>query len=155
MEMVKVLFVCAGPGVRARIAEAYLGTVPGVEAYSAQFEDRVGRIPPFITSLMSDVPVELKPDFPVTVFERFNNKERFDYVITMCHASAKVICPVFRVNIDQLYQKEAARLSWSIRDFRSIQAGSPEERRVQARIIRDEIQQNVETFARALTAQSQ
>ena len=152
MQAVKVLFVCAGPGVRARIAEAFMATVPGVEAYSAQFEDRDGSIPPFIVSLMSDTSTTLAPDFPVSVFERFHNQERYDYVITLCHASAKVICPVFRVNIDKLYEKEAARLSWSIQDFRSIVAENPEQRLMRAREIRDEIHQNVKTFADALVA---
>ncbi len=153
MQSIRILFVCAGPGVRARIAEAFMRDLPGVEAASAQFENREGKIPPFITQLMDEVGTRIGGTFPMSVFERFRNKEPFDYVITLCHASSKVVCPIFRVNIDKLYEEEAGRLSWSIRDFRSIDAGSPEERRAQARIIRDEIRQNVETFARALAAQ--
>ena len=63
MPSVRILFVCAGPGVRARIAEAFMATVPGVEAASAQFEDREGNIPPFIKQLMNEVDVQIKPTF--------------------------------------------------------------------------------------------
>lgn len=154
MQSTRVLFVCAGPGVRARIAEAFMAEIPGIVAASAQFENREGTIPPFITQLMDEVGARIDGTFPVSVFERYNNKEPFDYVITLCHASTKVVCPIFLVNVDKLYQEEAGRLSWSIRDFRSIQAGNPEERRAQARIIRDEIRQNVETFAKALASQN-
>lgn len=152
MPDVRVLFVCAGPGVRALIAEAFMSEVTGVKAASAQFEDKGGQIPPFITELMNEVDTRIAPSFPVSVFERFANKEPFDYVITLCHASAKVICPIFRVNVDKLYKQEAARLSWSIRDFRSIPAGSPAEYKEQARLIRDEIRKNVMTLANILNS---
>ena len=146
----RVLFVCAGPGVRARLAEAFLSQFEDFEVKSAQFEDIEGKVPAFIQGLMEEISTDLQIAFPKSVFERHLKKEAFDFVITLCHASAKVVCPVFRTNVDILYGKEAERLSWAIPDFRSLMAIPPDQRMDKAREIRDSIKLEVLTFVKMI-----
>lgn len=148
--MIRVLFVCSGPGVRSRIAEAFLNLHDGFEANSAQFENRQGPVPPFIEALMEEIQVELSSNFPTSVFDLHRQQERYDFVITLCQASTTVVCPVFRGNIDVMYGKKAERLSWTIDDFRSVSNLSGEERWEKARVIRDQIKQEVASFAQSV-----
>ena len=146
MKKLRVLFVCSGPGVRGRIAEAFLNQYDQFKAESAQFEDRQGNLPSLIIQLMEEVGTEISTTFPKSVFERYLDKEGYDYVITLCHAKTKVVCPVFRSNVDMMYNKKAERLSWSIQDFRQIFSLSDAERLTRAREVRDQIREEVEKF---------
>lgn len=145
----RVLFVCSGPGVRGRIAEAILNyKYPQLfEAKSARFDEARGQMSPFILSLMAETNIMLPKEFPVSVFERQKNNETFDYVITLCNSSTKFECPIFKSNVDFLYKKEAQRIGWAIQDFRSI-GHLPETQKMDAaRAIRELIHREVDTFA--------
>ncbi len=150
MGKVRVLFVCAGPGVRARVAEAFLRQIDDIDVASAQFEEIEGAVPSFISSLMAEIRVDIKTELPKSVFARHLDKEAFDFVISLCHASSKLVCPVFRTNVDVLYSKKARRLSWSIPDFRSLSTVPPDQRLDKAWAIIDNINLEVLKFARML-----
>lgn len=153
MKKIRVLFVCSGPGVRVRIAEAFLARYERFEAHSAQFEEMEGRLPPFVLDLMEEVGITLPNSFPPTVFKRKRDKEAFDFVITLCHASKTVVCPNFRVHVDAMYKTHAQRISWMVSDFRDLKKYSPDERQSVARSIRDEIEQNIKELVETVMAE--
>ena len=145
MEKKKVLFVCTYNGARSRIAEEFIkrSAPDKIAAHSSCFES--GRIGPLPINIMREVGINLSDEAPKSVFERFKNKEVFDYVITLCNETAKEQCPVFKTNVDTLYAKKAKRISWSIPDFKSL-SGTEEERKAGARKIRDRIKSEVISF---------
>lgn len=157
MEKVSVLFVCSGPGVRGRIAEAYLSQVAPdhFTAHSAQFEEREGRLPDLIVELMNEIGLTIESTFPKSVFQRYKDNEPYDYVITLCNARTNGICPIFKKNVKALYQKESERLSWSIPDFRSLGALEEAKRLEGAREIRDLIGFQVNAFVSMVSASDQ
>ncbi len=145
---IRVLFVCSGPGVRGRIAEAILKSKYSqlFETESARFDDASGYIPRFILDLMAETGINLPREFPVSVFERHKNNELFDYVITLCNSSARVVCPLFTSNVEFLYRKDAERLGWAIPDFRSIGHLEGVEKIDAARDIRELMYREIDAF---------
>ena len=148
MEKTSVLFVCSGPGVRGRIAEAFLNQIAPdyFTASSAQFEEREGKLPPFIVGLVSEIGLTVESTFPKSVFQRYKDNESYDYVITLCNAHTNGICPIFKRNVKALYQKESERISWSIPDFRSLGELEEARRMEGAREIRELIASEVKAF---------
>lgn len=153
---IRVLFVCSGPGVRGRIAEAILNFKHAqlFDAESSRFEEVVGPvIPQFISDLMAETGITLPEEFPESVFERHKNSESFDHVITLCNSSTKFECPIFKNNIEILYRKDAQRHGWSIPDFRTIGHLKGAEKKNAARAIRELIHQQVDAFVSSIIQQ--
>jgi protein-tyrosine-phosphatase len=145
MKTPRVLFVCTFHGARSRIAEEFvLRLAPGrIEAYSSSFESgRIGALP---IEVMKEVGIDLPRETPKSVYDRYRDKEVFDYVVTLCHAASRELCPTFLNHVNVLYAKKAERLFWSVPDFASI-SGTDESRRVEARKIRDQIKAQVVDF---------
>jgi arsenate reductase len=145
MRRLRVLFVCTYHGARSWIAEAFTKQLaPGkIEAYSSSFEP--GKIGALSIAVMKEIGIDLPTEAAKSVFDRYKEKEVFDYVITLCHEATTEQCPVFQTNVDVLYAKKAERLSWSIPDFKSLK-GTDEERLAEARKIRDLIKRKVIKF---------
>jgi arsenate reductase len=145
MERKKILFVCTYGGARSRIAEEFVrrSAPDKIEAYSSSFES--GKIGPLPINAMREVGIDLPAETPKSVFERYKEREVFDYVISLCHEATTEQCPVFKTNIDTLYARDAERISWSIPDFKSL-SGTEEERKAGAREIRDKIKSEVILF---------
>lgn len=143
--MKKILFVCTHNGARSRIAEEFvkLSAAGKIESHSACFE--TGKIGPLPINVMREIGIDLPPKAPKSVFERYKANEFYDYVVSICHEATKEQCPIFKSNVDALYAKDAVRISWSIPDFKSIR-GTEEERKAQARKIRDNIKSEVISF---------
>ena len=141
----RVLFVCTYHGARARIAEEFMKEYAGgrIDVFSSCFDP--GKIGPLPIGIMNEVGINISSESPKTVFDRYADKERFDYVITLCHESTTEQCAVFRMNIDTLFRKYAERISWSIQDFKSLQ-GTDEEKKEGSRRIRDNIKAEVISF---------
>jgi len=117
---------------------------PGrIEAYSSSFES--GKIGPLPVAVMKEEGIDLPTCAPKSVYDRFMEKEVFDYVITLCHAATTEQCPIFKTNIDVMYAKKAIRLSWSIPGFMSLE-GTDDEQKSKARQIRDQIKKEVLQF---------
>ena len=88
---------------------------------------------------MKEVDIDLPTDAPKSVWDRFVEKEAFDWVVTLCdETSSGQECPIFRENVDGLYAENAKRLSWSVPPFDSL-SGSNEEQKAEARGIRDRV----------------
>jgi arsenate reductase len=145
MERERVLFVCSYQGARARIAEEFIKQIaPGkIEAYSSCFDP--GKITPLPIDVMREVGIDLSAKSPKSVFEQHKDGEVFDYVITLCYEATTELCTIFRKNIDTLYAKHAEMIHWSIPNFKSLM-GTEEEKKAEARIIRDEIRSDVISF---------
>ncbi len=141
----RILFVCTYNGARSRIAEEFvnLRAAGRIEAYSSCFENgKIGSLP---RDVMREIGVDLSGEAPKSVFERYKDKEFYDYVISLCHEAATADCPVFKSSVDALYGKEAQRISWTVPAFNSIE-GSEEEKKAEARQIRDKIASEVRSF---------
>ena len=146
---IRVLFICAGPGIRAMIAERYLGALSegGIYGFSARFEDCTFRtVPKLIQNIMEKDNLPLHQACPTSIFDRFRNKEHFDYVVSLCMAMDDHTCPVFLANVDTMYSKVAQRISWNVPDFRNLQDIPGEERIPTAIAIRDQIKSNVQAL---------
>ena len=141
----RVLFVCTYHGARSRIAEEYFKKYAGgqIDVFSSCFEPgKIGKLP---LSVMNETGITISSDSPKTVFDRYADKEGFDYVITLCHEATTEQCPIFNINVDALYKQKAERISWSIQDFKSLE-GTDEEKMEGARRIRDNIKSEVISF---------
>ena len=145
MERERVLFVCTYQGARARIAEEYVKQIaPGkIEAFSACFDP--GKITPLPIDVMREVGITISAESPESVFKLYRDGEVFDYVITLCFEATTELCPVFKTSVDTMYAKEAEMIYWSIPNFKSLR-GTEEEKKAEARLIRNEIKSEVISF---------
>src|SRR4030042_1290948 len=84
MKTLRVLFVCTYCGTRSLIAEKLTNRLaPGkIEAHSSSFES--GKINPLAIAVMKEVDIDLPTDAPKSVWDRFVEKEAFDWVVTLC-----------------------------------------------------------------------
>jgi arsenate reductase len=98
---------------------------------------------------MKEVGIDLPTAPPKSVFERYTDQERFDYVITLCDPTGSEQVPVFTASVDALYDATAQRVNWAIPNFRSL-SGTEDERKAGARRVRDQIKAEVLTFLRQL-----
>lgn len=147
----RVLFVCTYHGARSRIAEQYARRLASeaVEVYSASFEPgTIGSLP---VSVMKEAGFDLPREAAKSVYDRFRDKEDFDYVVTMCYEAAREQCAIFRSNIDVMYAKKSQIVSWSVPDFKTV-TGSDEQRISEAREIRDLIMSQVVQFLSSIGA---
>ncbi len=125
---------------------------PGrIDVYSSSLEsDKIGPLPVFV---MNEVGVKLRTSPPKSIFERFKEKELFDYVIAICDPDSKEEVPIFLSGVDTLYNKTAQRLNWTIPNFRSL-SGTDEDKKTKARLIRDRIKTEVLNFLSQLGIKS-
>jgi arsenate reductase len=145
MKKLRILFVCTHNGARSRIAEEFAkrAAFAGIEVYSSSFEsEEIGALP---VAVMDEVRIVLPTSPPKPVFDRFKEKESFDYVVAICDPASNEQVPVFLASIDSLYKKTARRLTWHIPNFRS-SSGTAEEKKARAREIRDQIKTEVINF---------
>jgi arsenate reductase len=153
MANLRVLFVCTHNGARSRIAEEFANlAAPGrIDVCSASIEaEKTGPLPVFV---MKEVGVELRTSPPKSIFERFREKELFDYVIAICDPESKEQVPIFLSGVDTLYHKTAQRLNWIVPNFRSI-SGTDEDKKAKARLVRDRIKAEVLNFLSQLGIKS-
>ena len=149
----QVLFVCTGLGARAVMAQLLAESLAEgrIEVHSASFD--TGTIGRFPRKLMAEIGLDWPAEPPPTVFDRFKAKQRFDCVITLCHAATTELCPIFQSNVDCLYGRESVRLSWQIPDLRSLE-GPSEQRLEGGRAIRAALRQQVEGLLKTLVAEA-
>jgi arsenate reductase len=146
MKIPRVLFVCTYFGTRSLIAEKFTKQLASgkIEAYSSSFES--GKISPLAIAVMNEIGINLPTNAPKSVWDRFMDKEAFDWVVTLCdETSSGQQCPIFKENVDGLYAENAKRLSWSVPAFDSL-SGTDEEQKAGARKIRDQIKSEVLKF---------
>lgn len=137
MDKRKVLFVCVHNSARSQMAEVFLNQIGGefFQAESAGLEP--GQINPMVVTVMQEVGIDLTGKTTNDVFEFVKQGKQYEYVITVCDESAGERCPIF--------PGKAERLHWTFEDPAGFQ-GSPEDRLMKTRMVRDQIYQRVHTF---------
>jgi arsenate reductase len=121
------------------MAEAFLRQLGGeeFEAESAGFEP--GEINPLVIDVMREVGIDISQKSTQSVFDLYTKGYLYSYVITVCDAANAQKCPLF--------PGFSVRLSWSFDDPAGF-TGSYEEKLAKARLVRDQIERQVEDFIR-------
>jgi len=105
-------------------------------------------------AVLKEIGLDLETSAPKSVFDRYRDKEVFDYVIKLCDAASTQQCPVFLNTVDTLYEKAAETVTWQIPSFKTL-GGNDEERLAGARDIRDRIKQEVLEFLSQLATDAE
>lgn len=139
----RVLFVCIHNSARSQMAEAYLNLLGGdrFEAESAGIEP--GVLNPIVVTAMQEEGIDISGNKTKDVFAFLREGRTYAYVITVCDETAAERCPIF--------PGCATRLHWGFPDPGSL-IGSPEEKLVLTRVIRNRIRKRVEEFLAGATA---
>ncbi len=138
--MKHVLFVCIHNSARSQMAEAFLNHFcPKVyRAFSAGIEP--GKLNPAVVEAMREVGIDISGNATKSVDAMIASGERFDTVITVCDEASAERCPYV--------PGSGERLHWGFPDPSAL-AGSPEEKLVRTREIRDQIRSTVEAWCSA------
>jgi len=137
MEKIKVLFLCVHNSARSQMAEAYVNKLgEGLfQAESAGFEP--GILNPIVVDVMKEDGMDISNNQINSVYEFFEEKRFYGYVITVCDAAHNQKCPTF--------PGVPKRIHWDIADPSSF-TGSYEDKLEKTRTVRDEIKKRVQEF---------
>lgn len=138
-----MLFVCVHNSGRSQMAEALLRHLGGecFEAESAGFEP--GTLNPIVVVALQEIGIDISQAKTKSVFDLFQQRRMYQYVVTVCDESSSERCPIFPGLVCE-------RMHWSFKDP-SIFQGSPTEQLVQTRVVRDEIKAKIEEFVKGET----
>jgi arsenate reductase len=133
----KVLFVCIHNSARSQMAQAWLNHLCSeyFEASSAGIEP--GVLNPLVVEAMAEEGIDISGAVPQSVREVFERGETFGYLITVCDETSAERCPI--------YPGSGLRMHWGFPDPSAL-AGSPAEKLVEVRKIRDTIRAKVEAW---------
>lgn len=135
----KILILCTGNSCRSQMAEGFLKSFdPSLEVYSAGTEPS-DRVHPKAVAVMREKGIDLSDHLPKKV-DKFLD-ESFDYVITVC-GHARENCPVFLGEV-----KQNLHIGF---DDPAEATGTEEEIYAVFRRVRDEIQERMIAFLKAL-----
>ena len=145
MEKQKVLFICVHNSARSQMAEAWLNYTCGgdFEAQSAGLEP--GTINPLVIEVLREVGIDISQNKTQAVFDVWKSGQIFKYVITVCSESEAKGCPIF--------PGVTTRLHWPFPDPSQL-SGTAEEKRREARKIRDAIRQKIEEWCETVCRHS-
>ena len=133
----RVLILCTGNSARSQMAEGLLRHIAGDRFDVQSAGVAPSRVRPEAIAAMYDIGIDISLHRSKSVDE-FADQE-FDYIITVCD-NARESCPVFAGN--------ATRIHWSFDDPAALK-GNHEERLAIFRRVRDEIRDQLESFARS------
>jgi len=121
------------------MAEAFLKKYGGdrFEVESAGLEP--GVLNPVVVEVMKEVGIDISQNKTKSVFDFYKQGKLYDYVITVCDESQSESCPIFL--------GAARKLHWGFTDPSSF-TGSPEEKIIKTRQVRDEIEAKIKDFIR-------
>ncbi|MDG1874108.1 MAG: hypothetical protein P8J27_09360 [Mariniblastus sp.] len=154
MSPIRILFVCTYLGGRSRIAEAFANHYGKglIDAHCSGFEE--GTLGQGLVKLMAEKQIEIHLDALKTIFKRTRDKEKFDYVVTLCHAQTTEQCDVFLNCVAGMYSRKSKVIGWDIPAFNAIKATNPEERWQSMQEIRNAIENEVLQLIETLNTQS-
>ena len=129
MEKIKILFVCVLNSARSQMAEAFMKKYGGnkFRVLSAGLDP--GKLDLNVVEAMKEVGIDISNNESTSVFELYKNKEKFDYVITVCSKEAAEQCPYF--------PGETNRLHWPFDAPSSLD---------ESRKVRDQINKKIQEF---------
>lgn len=138
MSKARVLFICVHNSARSRMAEGLLNARCGdrFEATSAGLEPGRG-VNPLAAEVMREIGIDITQHPSQAVFDLWKGGGVYAYVISVCHESEAVGCPIF--------PGPAKRLHWPFRDPSKF-TGTQEEKLAQAREVREEIAAKIEQW---------
>lgn len=133
----KVLFVCVHNSARSQMAEAFLNNMAGeeFEAESAGLE--AGVLNPIVVEAMAEVGIDISNNKTKRVFDFVREGRRYHYVVTVCDETSAERCPIVPGVVK--------RIHWSFEDPSSL-GGSPQEKLIKTRVIRDQIKNKIAAF---------
>ncbi|MBF0254037.1 MAG: arsenate reductase ArsC [Candidatus Omnitrophica bacterium] len=137
MSKIRVLFVCIHNSARSQMAEGFLRHLAGdrFEVASAGIEP--GALNPVVVQVMKERGIDISRHWAKGVEALVAAEGGFDYVITVCDESQAARCPVV--------PGPARRLHWGFDDPSSFE-GSPEDRLVFTRRVRDRIEESLKEW---------
>jgi len=133
----KVLFICVHNSARSQMAAALLNKRCGeyFEAKSAGLEP--GKLNPIAVQVLQEIGIDISKNKTQAVFDVFKSGQLFAYVITVCDESEAAGCPIF--------PGVTTRLHWSFPDPSKF-SGSLEEKLTKARLVLEEIDDQIQHF---------
>lgn len=134
---IKVLFICIHNSARSQMAEEFLRRLAGgkFEVESAGFE--ATEINPLVVQAMKEEGIDLTGKRTQSVFNLYNEKKFFGYVITVCNKAKESDCPIFPGN--------PTRIHWDLENPEDF-VGTDEEKMEKVRELRDKIKKLVQQF---------
>jgi arsenate reductase (thioredoxin) len=141
MDLKKILFICAHNSGRSQMAEAFANqTGKGcVVAESAGLDPKP--VLDEVIEVMEEVGLDVGQNTSDSVFEFYKQGRLYDYVIAVCEDSVEKQCPIF--------PGFARRLSWPFDDPEKF-IGTPEEKKMALRQLRDLIHEKVSDFVKKI-----
>jgi len=136
-----VLFVCIHNSARSQMAEAFVNHygAPKISAQSAGLEP--GKLNPIVVDAMREREIDISAKKTKSVAEMPLSTAGFDFVITVCDDASAERCPVF--------PGQTKRLHWGFPDPSAL-AGSPAEKLIRVREIRDAIETRCRAWCAAV-----
>lgn len=131
----RVLILCTGNSARSQMAEGLLREIAGDRFEVASAGVAPTHVRPEAITAMNEIGIDISQQHSKSVDE-FTG-QAFDYVITVCD-NANEQCPTFPANTQ--------RIHWSFEDPAAIEGDEPM-RLAAFRLVRDEIQQRLRSFA--------
>lgn len=131
----RVLILCTGNSARSQMAEGLLREIAGDRFEVASAGVAPTHVRPEAITAMNEIGIDISQQHSKAVDE-FTGQV-FDYVITVCD-NANEQCPTFPANTQ--------RIHWSFEDPAAIEGDEPM-RLAAFRLVRDEIQQRLRSFA--------
>jgi len=142
MDRKKILFICAHNSGRSQMAEAFANQAGkgSVVAESARLDPKP--VLSAVVEIMKEVGLDLSQNRSDSVFEFFKQGRLYDYVITVCEELVEKKCPIF--------PGIARRLSWPFDDPEKL-IGTPDEKKMALRRLRDMIRDKVTDFVKKIS----
>lgn len=137
MGRIKVLFVCIHNSARSQMAEALL-TEMGKDIFQAESAGiENGALNPIAVEVMKESGIDISGNKSKSVFDLYVQGNVYNYVITVCDASASERCPVFP---GALTVK-----NWDIEDPSTFE-GTHDQKLEKVRAVRDQIKERIGVF---------
>jgi arsenate reductase (thioredoxin) len=135
----RVLFICVHNSARSQMAEAFLKQLCGdrFEVQSAGLEP--GKLNGIVVEAMREVGIDISRNTTKALWDFVRAGTTFSYVITVCDETSAERCPIF--------PGMTARLHWGFPDPSGF-TGTPEEKLVKTRDVRDAIEAKIEAWCR-------
>jgi arsenate reductase len=117
------------------MAEAFLNRIGG-ERFAAESAGlETGTLNPDAVEVMKESGIDISGNRTKSVFDFYKQGKTYDYVITVCSASAAERCPTFPGKVK--------RLHWEFDDPAGFR-GTQEENLKKIRVVRDNIREKIE-----------
>lgn len=137
--MIRVLFICIHNSARSQMAEAFLNELGKGKFIAESAGLEAGTLNPTAVNAMKELGYDISKNPTKSVFDFFQQGKRYEIVVKVCDALNGQRCPIF--------PRTKVTLNWDLTDPSSL-AGTPEEKLIAIRPIRDLIKLKVETLIR-------